>query len=395
MWGKKGVNMGKLTVLKVKSLHEPGKYGDGDGLYLNIAKGGTRSWIQRIVIDGRRRDVGLGGFPAVALAQARRRAQENRAAVADGADPIADKHEAKRRAAVPTFREAAGAVLELNRPRWKNAKVAKNWAQQLERHAMPTLGTIPVDHITPVDVLTTLTPIWTGRPETARRIRQRTRTIFKWCMAHGYRPDNPAGEVIDGALPAQPAVKQHFRALPYNEVGAALAMVDTSGASPSAKLCFRFLVLTAARSGESRGATWKEIDLEAATWTISADRMKGGRAHKVPLAGAALEVLAEARAIADDSGLIFPSNLRPGRELSDMTLTKILRDRGLAKRATVHGFRSSFRDWTLEQTDTPWAVAEAALAHNLGGPVEQAYARSDLFERRRLLMDAWSAYVVG
>ena len=387
--------MGKLTVLKVKSLHEPGRYGDGDGLYLNVAKGGSRSWIQRIVIDGRRRDVGLGGFPTIGLADARRRAQDSRRAVADGGDPVADKQEAKRRAAVPTFRDAAAAVLELNRPRWKSAKHADNWIQMMERHAMPTLGNIPVDRITPVDVLATLTPIWTARPETARRIRQRARTIFKWVMAHGYRADNPAGEVIDGALPAQPAVKQHFRALPYQEVGAALATVDTSGASPSAKLCFRFLVLTAARSGEARGATWAEIDLTAATWTINASRMKGARTHKVPLSGAALEVLAEARAIADDSGLIFPSNLRPGRELSDMTLTKILRDRGLAKRATVHGFRSSFRDWALEQTDTPWAVAEAALAHNLGGPVEQAYARSDLFERRRLLMDAWSAYVVG
>ena len=380
--------MAKLTAAKVRALTEPGRYGDGGGLYLSI-RGASKTWTQRVMIDGRRRELGLGPWPAISLAAARQQALDNKGQVVAGRDPLADK----RRPKVPTFGEAAAAVLELNRPRWKSAKHATNWQQMMERHAIPKLGNIPIDRIDRVDVLDVLQPIWTTLPETARRIRQRLRAIFGWSMAHGHRADNPAGEVIDAALPAQPPVKQHFRALPYEEVGDALATVEGSTAGPAAKQCFRFLVLTAARSGEARGATWDEIDVEAATWTIGPDRMKAARAHRVPLSAQALDVLRQARELADDSGLVFPSNLRPGRELSDMTLIKILRDRGLAERATVHGFRSSFRDWTLEQTDTPWAVAEAALAHTLGNSTEQAYARSDLFQRRRALMETWADYV--
>ena len=211
----------------------------------------------------------------------------------------------------------------------------------------------------------TPSPGWTTRPETARRVRQRMRTVFRWAMAHEAIESNPAGEAIDGALPSMPKVKAHLRALPYQETAEALRTVDGSPTSPASKLRLRFLVLTAARSGEARGAAWDEIDPDGATWTVPGSRMKSGEEHRVPLSAQALEVLEGAHHLRDGSPLCFPSPLRPGRMLSDVTLTKVLRTNGLADRATVHGFRTSFRTWTMEQTQTPWEVAEAALAHRL------------------------------
>ena len=260
---------------------------------------------------------------------------------------------------------------------------------------MPTLDNTPLDRIDRGAVLQVLTPLWTTRPETARRVRQRMRTVFLWAMAHDFMKTNPAGEAIDGALPAMPKVKEHLRALPYQEVGEALEAVESSQASVAAKLCFRFLVLTAARSGEARGATWDEIDLEGKEWRIPSQRMKAGMDHRVPLSRQALDLLHEASALRDATGLVFPSPLKPGSPMSDVTLAKVLRSVGLAERATIHGFRSSFKNWTLEQTDTPWAVSEAALAHSLGNATEQAYARSDLFERRRALMQLWADFLAG
>ena len=250
-----------------------------------------------------------------------------------------------------------------------------------------------VDRITQSDVLGVLTPIWTTRPEVARKTRQRIRTILRWAMAHEFVQLNMAGEVIDGALPPMPRVQSHFRSLPYGEVADALVTVDQTRSSPSAKLCLRFAVLTAARSGEARNATWDEIDFGAREWKIPADKMKAASEHRVPLSDAALEVLDRAKDRHDGSDLVFPSPLKPGRPMSDMTLTKMLRDAGLAARATVHGFRASFRTWALEETDAPWAVAEAALAHSLGDAVQQAYIRGDAFAKRRDLMDQWAEYL--
>ena len=380
-----------LSAAQVKALEEPGRYADSGGLQLYISKGGSKSWVQRITIDGRRRDIGLGGYPSVSLARAREKAAANRTAVADGHDPVAKKHTP----ATPTFREAARKVHEATKARWRNGKHIESWMQTLERHAMPTLGRTPLDRIGRGDVLRVLDPIWTSRPETARRVRQRMRTIFRWAMAHGFMETNPAGEAIDGALPRMPKTKEHFRALPYQEVASALETVAVFQASMAVKLCLRFLVLTAARSGEVRGATWDEIDLEGREWRIPRARMKAGMEHRVPLSAQALEVLGQAAALRDESGLVFPSPLKAGAGMSDMTLTKVLRSTGLAGRATVHGFRSSFKNWTMEQTDTPWAVSEAALAHMLGNSTEQAYARSDLFERRRVLMQQWADYLSG
>lgn len=381
--------MARLNATKVKNLMESGRYGDGNGLYLVVRPTGTKAWVQRIVIDGHRRDLGLGGYPLISLAMAREKAFANRLDVANGIDPLAEK----RRAELPTFKELGEKYIFSNQPRWRHWKTPANWMQSLQRYVFPVFGGMLVDRIERGHVLQVLEPIWTMKPAIARKIRQRVRAVFAYAMAHGFIEFNPAGEAIDAALPRMPAVKAHFRALPYSEVGEALRIVDASNASISARACLRFLVLTACRSGEARGAIWDEIDFQASTWTVPGPRMKAGIEHRVPLSDLALDVLNEVGPLRDDSGLVFPSPTRPGKPLSDMTLTKILRDNGLAKRATVHGFRTSFKTWCMEMTDTPWAVGEAALAHSIGNSTEAAYARSDLFEKRRNLMKRWADFI--
>ena len=379
--------MGKLTAAGVKALTDRGRYSDGDGLYLNIAKGGSKSWILRITIDGRRRDLGLGSLKVVSLADARNRAHDKRVVVAQGRDPIAEK----RRGKIPTFSDAAMAVHKAHLPQWRNPKHAAQWIRTLENHAMPTIGAMPVDRIQRKDVLDVLGPIWSTKPETARRVRQRIRKTLAWCQAHGHIESNAAGEAIDAALPSMRRRKRHYRSLHYLEVPEALKVVDASKASDASKLCLRFVVLTAARPGEARGARWSEIDMGDRTWTLPAERMKAGIEHRVPLSDAALDVLDAAKTLYDGSDLVFPSSRKPHHQLSNVTLHKILKDHDLD--STVHGFRSSFRTWALERTDAPWAVAEAALAHRLGDSTEQAYVRSDLLELRRPLMQAWADYL--
>ena len=373
----------KLTNAGIRAIRKPGKYSDGDGLYLLVAKSGAKRWIQRVRIPGRQHatERGLGGYPAVSLKEARA-----------AAVPPAVSEPAPRRATAPTFAEAAKRVFDLHEANWKNDKHRAGWWSSVENYAFPTLGDMPVDEIRRQDVLGVLEPIWTAKPETARRVRQRIRAVLRWAMSYDWIEFNVAGECLDGGLVRQPRIKAHFRALPYTDVPDALRTIAGTGATAASKLCFRFLALTAARSGEARGATWDEIDFEAATWTVPASRMKAGVAHRVPLSGAALDVLEQAKALDDGSGLCFPSRWNAGSQLSDMTLTKVLRDTGLADRATVHGFRSSFRDWCAE-TGRPRELAEAALAHTVGG-VEGAYFRSDLLERRRALMDQWAAFAV-
>ena len=378
-----------LTAAICKALAEPGRYSDGRGLYLRVAPGGSKGWVLRISIDGRRRDIGLGGFPTVTLARARQLADEHRLAVTQGRDVLAEK----RRAEMPTFEEAASKVHALNMGRWRNGKHTAQWINTLRTYAFPVIGKMVLDRITRRDVLSILTPIWTTKPETARRVRQRIRTVMKWAQAHEYVEHNPAGDAVDGALPPMPRVKAHFRALPYAEIPEALETVEATAASMASKLCLRFLILTAARSGEARGARWSEINMDARLWTVPAERMKSGAEHRVPLSEAAMEVLRKASALRGDNDLLFPSPLKRGAPLSDMTLTKVLRDCGLADRATAHGFRSAFRDWAAENTNAPHAVMERALAHAVTDAVEAAYARSDLLERRRALMAEWGRYI--
>ena len=381
--------MERLTVAMVRALAKPGRYGDGGTLYLNIAPGGSKSWVQRVVIDGKRHDIGLGGWPVVSLAKARQRAFAGRVAISDGRNPLAEK----RKAEVPTFREAAARTFEANRPRWRSDKTAANWLQQLERHAFPILADLPVDRVGREDALRVLAPIWTAHPDIARKLRGRIRATLAWAQAHGYVEHNVAGEAIAGALAPMPAVAKHYKALPYREVPKALQVIEASRASVSAKACFRFLVLAACRSGEVRGARWSEIDEDAREWRIPVGRMKTGAEHRVPLSDAALAALDLVRPLLDASDLVFPSPSRPGKPLSNMAMTKLLRDTGIA--AVPHGFRTSFRTWAAERTSVPHAVAEMALAHAVGSAVERSYARSDLFEKRRQLMDQWAAYVTG
>ena len=268
--------MGKLTVTKVRSLTSPGRYGDGGTLFLNIAPGGSKSWVQRLTIDGVRHDIGLGGFPLVTLAEARDKAFEHRRIARGGGDPLA----AKRKAKVPSFRRAAALTFEANRARWRNGKHTKNWMQTLEKRAFPVIGDRPVDRVTPQDVLRVVGPIWTKHADVARKLRQRIRATLDWAQAHGFVDRNVAGECINGALPSMPAVQSNFRALHYNEVPEALRIVEASRSSLAVKLAFQWVVLTACRSGEARGATWCEIDEDARLWVIPGDRMKTGAEHR-------------------------------------------------------------------------------------------------------------------
>ena len=256
-------------------------------------------------------------------------------------------------------------------------------------YAMPQLGSKRVSEISSGDILAALIPIWNSKRETARRVRGRISAIMQWAIAQNYRADNPAGDAVTAALPRNNHIVEHQKSLPYAAVGAAIGKVRASQASLSVKLVIEFLILTAARSGEARGATWDEIDTDSATWTVPADRMKAKRSHRVPLPSRALEILAEARELSDGSGLIFPS-ARSGA-LAAATLAKLLHDLGIG--GTVHGFRSSFRDWAAECSDAPREVCEMALSHVEGSAVERAYRRTDLFERRRKLMEEWAAYV--
>ena len=384
--------MEKFTAARAKSLKEPGRYRAGPTLYLNISPNGAKSWVQRLTINGVRRDIGLGSFSLVSMAEAREMAHENRrAARIEKRDPLAEK----RRVKMPTFEEAARLFHEANKPRWRAEKHAKNWIQIVSKYAFPVIGSRRVDEIDREAVLRILTPIWSTKAETAKKLRQNIRAVFSWAQAHGFIEHNPGGESISGALPKMPKVQANFRALPYAEIPEALEIVEASGASMAAKLALRFLILTAARSGEVLGALWDETDLEARTWTIPAARMKSGREHRQPLSDEAVAVLENARALDDGSGLVFPSPMRRGKPMSNMTLTKILRDNGLAERATIHGMRSGFRTWASEKTSADHATMEIALSHQVGSDVERSYARSDLFAKRARLMESWGRFVAG
>ena len=381
--------MKKITAAQCKSITKPGLHRADDTLYLCVKPSGRRSWIQRVRIDGRQRDIGLGSYPVVPLAKARQRAFDNRVKIADGINPLADR----RRANMPTFEEAAHQYHKSRQPSWKNEQHARSWMQVIQKHSFPILAALPVDKITQEDVLNVLEPIWTARPETARRVRQRIRSVLRYCQARNHVEQNVADERIDGALAPMPKVKEHHKALPYQEVSNAIKAIGSLVSS--ARLCLKFLILTATRSNEAREATWGEIDRETATWEIPAERMKGRKPHRVPLSKSALDVLDEAENLRDGSDLIFPSVTKSGYAMTPDNLMKVWRKTGVAKDSTVHGFRTSFRTWASECTDTPREVCEMALAHAVGTHVEQAYSRSDLLEKRVQLMDAWNDYLLS
>lgn len=383
--------MRRLTAAFVRTIRptdRPKRYGDGNGLYLLVKPGtrGGKSWVQRLTIHGVRRDLGLGSADLVSLKEARLTAFDNRRLARAGYDP-----RSLGRRTSPLFADAADVVIGMHRPTWRPGGGSEHqWRASLRAYVYPRIGHKPVHAVNTADVMAVLLPIWTTKHATAQRVRHRISAVMKWAVAQGYREDNPAGDAIGAALPKVDARPQHQRALPYPYVAAALAKVRTSKAHHATRLALEFMVLCAARSGEARLARWDEIDLRRAVWTIPAHRMKAGREHRVPLSDRAVAVLRDVAAI-NDGELVFPS--KHGKPLAAAALGRLLRHVGID--AVPHGFRSSFRDWAAERTEAPHAVMEAALAHTVHNPVEAAYARSDLFERRRRLMQQWADYLVS
>lgn len=338
------------------------------------------------MIRGKRREMGLGSPPIVSLAEAREAALDNKRSARNGGDPLAEKRKAK---AILTFEEAARcAHIELT-PTWKNPKDAAAFLSTLETYAFPRFGKVLLPDVTTQDVRQVILKTRDVVPGVARKLTYRISAVFKWGIAENICESNPAlPQAL--ALPKQAPSTKHRKALPYTKVRTCLDAVLSSGAGHNTKMAMEFLILTASRSGEVRNAEWSEIDLDAAIWSIPAKKMKANRDHRVPLSPRAIEILKLARDRSKTGTLVFEGN-RLGTPLSDMTLSKLVKDLGFD--ADVHGFRTSFRTWTQEQTDYPREVAEAALAHSIRNRSEAAYARSDLFEKRRTMMNAWSYFL--
>ena len=382
----------RLTATFVsKAKKAPGRYVDGGGLCLVVDPSGAQRWILRIQSGGRRRDVGLGGASVVSLAEARDLAHDIRRKAKAGADPVAARR--AERASVPTFEALAKIVHAAHAKVWRNNKHQDQWLSTLETYAFPTFGKVPVNRIETGDVLKVLLPIWTEKPETARRVMQRIRTVLDHATAAGHRSGENPCRVAAIGLPKQDDTVKHFPALPYADLPAFLPSLREARTSDAIKLALEFLILTAARSGEVRGALKAEIDVGAALWTVPAERMKAERDHVVPLSARALAIVKAASELSPGSALLFPSTRSHGKPLSDMALTMMLRR--LRPGITAHGFRSTFRDWASETTDFPSEVVEMALAHAIGNRVEAAYRRGNLLDKRRALMDAWAAFALG
>lgn len=381
--------MGKLTANEVKAaLSKPGTYGDGDGLILKVSKSGGASWFIRVQHEGRRRDIGLGSIKLVSLASARAKAAEARKAIReDGRDLIAEKRKAKVDSI--TFRESAEIFHETHKHQWANAKHGDQWINTMEAYAFPALGSKPVGSITAGDIIATISEVWTAKPETGRRVRQRICAVLDYAHARGWRAtEAPVGSLAVGkGLPKQAAGKHH-PAMPYVELPSFLTRLRASG-GVWGRLALEFVVLTAARSQEVRLAEWSEFDLDNGLWTVPAGHMKMRHEHIVPLSPEALAVLRSASAVRlAGTDLVFPGT--NGGTMSDMTLLAVLRR--MKEPVTVHGFRSSFRTWVAEETNFPGEVAEAALAHQNPNEVERAYQRGGLLDKRRKLMEAWGVY---
>lgn len=388
----------KLSPREVETLSQPGRYADGGGLYLwvrpSTRKGAipdtvVKSWLVRMQKDGRRRDIGLGGYPKLKLAAARKMAETVIEQMMQGIDPVAAREVAST---CPTFAKASKARHKELVPSFRNAKHAAQWLTSLETYAWPVLGSLPVDSVTPAHVRDALLPIWLTKPETAKRVHQRIVDVLTWAVAKGHRTEVPLLSAKALALPKVDREAEHHAALAFDAVPAFFASLrEREGVS---RLALEALILTAARSGEIRGATWDEIDLEAKLWAVPGARMKRGKEHVVPLSPAAVAAFERAKQYRRDvepgePDLVFPSPHKGGA-LSDMALTKLLRDLGAG--VTAHGFRSSFRDWAAEKTNVPNEVAEIALAHAIGSKTEAAYRRGALLEKRRELMNAWGRF---
>jgi integrase len=391
--GRKYFRLKALQVAKAG----PGFYCDGGGLYLQVSPSGSRSWIFRYTLAGKPREMGLGSFATFTLAEARARATAQRQLLADGVDPLQAKHSthlARRMAdaSIITFDAAAAAFIAGNESGWRNAKHGEQWKNTLATYASPVIGELPVSLVTTAHVLRVLTPIWSTKTETAVRVRGRIEKVLDWAKVQGFRAgDNPAAwkghlsEVLP--KPSKVADAGHHAALAWPEVGA--FMRDLRAMPGAGALAAELIILTATRTSETLNAAWAEFDLGAGLWVIPAGRMKGFREHRVPLSPAALAVLEKAKAAAAGSEFVFPG--KPGKALSNMTCLAVLKRMGRAD-LTMHGFRSTFRDWSAEATAHPRDVCEMALAHIVEDKSEAAYRRGDLLEKRRELMGDWAKH---
>jgi integrase len=385
----------RLSAVSIGKLG-PGMHNDGHGLYLRVSDTGTRSWIFRFTLGGKTRDMGLGATSVVNLAAARRRAQELRELRQRGIDPITHQHASVAAARVAqaksiSFREAAERYVAAHEAKW-GRKHTGGWIGTLRNHVFPTLGALPVSVIDTALVVQVLEPLWRGKTETGSRVRGRIEAILDWARVAGLRDGpNPAAWKghLSHMLPRRSEVTpvEHHIALDYRKVPACMAKLRGE-TSINARL-LEFIILTACRLGEARGATWNEIDLAATTWTIPAERMKMSRPHRVPMSTAAVVLLRELLAIRRGDAVFLGRDF--GRT-AGATATRALACQIAGERISIHGFRSSFRDWAAEQTDFPREVAEQALAHVIGSEVERAYARTDLFEKRRALMQQWARF---
>jgi len=388
-----------LGAMEVKRLNDPGLHpvGTVPGLRLNIKPSGAKSWILRTTMGAKRSDIGLGSYPAVTLAEAWERARAALTAIRDGVDPVADRR-AKRTAIDWTFKACALAYIEAFRPSWKNAKHGQQWENTLSTYVYPHFGEKHVKDVDTEDVTKAIRPLWSTKNETMVRVRNRIELVLSWAAAQGYRPKgfNPAqwrGH-LDQVLPKPSKVNNRasFEAMPIDGMYAFMRrLADVQGASAR---CLEFTILTASRSGESRGALWSEIDMDSATWSIPGARMKSGRPHRIPLSSTAITLLAALPKFKDRQGndvdLVFPGQ-SGDKPLSDMSLTACMRRLNLT--AVPHGFRSTFTDWVAERTSYPSEVREMALAHAIGNDTEAAYRRGDLFDKRRRLMEEWATFI--
>ncbi len=379
-----------LTAMQVRQLKVAGRYADGNGLYLLVDPSGAKRWLLRTVVQGRRRDIGLGGLSLVSLAEARELAVEYRGLARAGGDPLAERR--RQRKIAPSFKNAAELVHAEQKAGWRNAKHANQWINTLTQYVYPTIGDRPIDQIDTPEILRVLSPIWLAKPETARRVRQRMGVVFDWAKAAGHRlGENPVAGVAKG-LPKQKDADSHHAALPFAEVPAFVKRLQSSAEGELARLAFEFLILTVSRTSEVLRAAKTEVNLTQAIWIVPAERMKAARVHRVPLGPRCIEIVERASELGADSPYLFPGR-SPKAPMSNMVLLMMLRR--MKVNATAHGFRSSFRDWASETTSFPRELAEMALAHTIENKVEAAYRRGDLLEPRRKMMQAWANFVGG
>jgi integrase len=388
--------LSRLTAIKIGNLKTRGHYADGGNLYLRVAPGGSKGWIFRYGFAGKTRDAGLGPYPTVSLLKAREQAAEWRRMVVAGVDPIEARKEERQAirlasAKAKTFAECANAFIASHESGWSNAEHRRQWRATLETYAFPVMGDLPVEAVDTTLVLKVLEPIWNVKPETASRLRCRIEAVLSWAKVRRYRQgENPAlwrGH-LDHLLPAPSKVRplKHHAAMPYREIGTLMEKLRADSCTSARAI--EFMILTATRRGETLGAQWEEIDLDQRMWTVPAARMKARREHRVPLSARAIAILKEMVEVRCNE-FVFPG-AKQGRSWSRSTSERVFQR--LNVKATAHGFRSSFRDWAAEMTNYPREAAEIALAHTVGDAVERAYARGDLFDKRRLLMEAWAAY---